>query len=168
MNSSIVILSYCFLVIIIGFVKKVNCYQSFVEGAKTGGKTVINMFSNLLSFVVVLSLIKSCGIITFIEKTLVNLKIEPLLLIQGLIRPFSASSSMALMLDNFKSYPIDSFNAIASTLIHSLTDTTFYIITFYFGYIGITKYRHLLPLSLIVNILGFILALVAAFLIVSN
>lgn len=166
MNSSIIIIIYVFLVIFVGLIKKVDCYHSFIEGSKEGARTVINMFSSILTFIIAINLINSCGIIKDFERYFKNDYLNPLLIIQGFIRPFSASSSMAMMITNYENYKIDSYISIASTLIHTLTDSSFYMITFYLGYLEIKKYRHLISLSLFINLIGFILALLISYWIV--
>src|SRR5690554_6937359 len=128
---------YIFIVILISIIKNVNGYDAFIEGVKDGTKTVINMFSNLLGFVLVVKCIESRGIIEDLGKL-----INPNLFVQALIRPLSASSSMAIMLNNFETYGVDSNIGILSTYYHTTIDTGFYIIILYFSSCDIKKYRY--------------------------
>ena len=145
------ILGYIFIVIIVAIVKKVNGYDAFISGVKEGTTTVVNMFSNLLGFVLVVECIKSCGIIEDLGQL-----INPNLFIQGLVRPLSASSSMAIMLDTFETYGVDSSIAILSTFIHTTADTTFYIIVMYFSSCEIKEYRYAFLIGIIVNIIAYL------------
>ncbi|HHU56471.1 MAG TPA: hypothetical protein GXZ48_07275 [Acholeplasmataceae bacterium] len=142
---------YILIVIIISIIKKVNAYDAFIEGVKDGTKTVVNMFSNLLGFVFVVKCIESCGII----EDLGNL-VNPHIFVQGIIRPLSASSSMAIMISTFETYGVDSPIAILSTLIHTTIDTSFYIIVLYFSSCNIKDYRYSLLMSIIIIIIAYI------------
>lgn len=162
MNSSFLIVFIFLLVVFYGLVKKVNCYDSFINGVKEGSKSVINMFSFILTFNIAISLLNSSGIIDyFINKfsfSYLNL------LIQAIVRPFSSSSSLAIMLDIYEKYGVDSLIGLFSTFIHSVTDTTFYIISFYFGSIGIRNLKKVIFSGVIVNIIGVILSFIIIFL----
>lgn len=105
---------YIAIVLIVALFKKVKAYDAFLEGVKEGTKTVLNMFSTLLAFVLVVESIKACGILEDISEV-----INANILIQAIIRPLSASSSMAIMLQTFNDYGVDSQIGILSTFIHS-------------------------------------------------
>jgi spore maturation protein SpmB len=153
------IIGYIFVVILVSIIKKVNGYDAFIVGVKDGSRTVINMFGNMLGFVLVVEAIKGCGIIEDLGSIF-----NPNLFIQAIIRPLSASSSMAIMIETFQTYGIDSPTSIASTFIHTTVDTTFYIIVLYFSSCEIKKYRYAMALGLIVNILAYII--IFAFLVI--
>lgn len=146
------IIGYIFIVIIISIIKKVNGYDAFISGVKEGSITVINMFSNLLGFVLVVECIKGCGIIEDLGE-LVN----PYLFIQGLVRPLSASSSMAIMLDTYETFGVDNPISIMSTFIHTTADTTFYIIVMYFSSCEIKEYRYAFLMGVIINIVAYLI-----------
>ena len=129
--------TYIFIVLVVAIFKKVRAYDAFIEGVKEGTKTVLNMFSTLLTFVLVVESIKACGVLEDIGEA-----INTNILVQALIRPLSASSSMAIMLETFETYGVDSEISILSTFIHATIDTTFYIIVLYFSSCEIKKYKY--------------------------
>jgi spore maturation protein B len=143
---------YILVVLITAFVKKIKAYDAFLIGIKDGITTVINMFSTLLSFVLIVESIKACGVIDDIGN-LFNANI----IIQSIIRPLSASSSMAILIDIFNSFGVDSNEAILSTFIHTTIDTTFYIIVLYFSSCGIKNYRYAFIMGLIIIIIAYLL-----------
>lgn len=143
---------YIFIVLVVTVLKKVNAYEAFLKGAKEGTTTVLNMFSTLLGFVLIVESIKSCGILEDLGKF-----INPNLFIQSIIRPLSASSSLAIMLDVFESSGVDSKNGIMSTFLHTTLDTSIYMVALYFGSANIKKYRYTFLLIFLVTIITYIL-----------
>lgn len=146
-----IIAGYIIIVLVVALFKKIKAYDAFLEGVKEGTQTVFNMFSTLLAFILVVESIKACGIIEDISE-FVNAN----LLVQSIIRPLSASSSMAIMLQTFNDYGIDSRISIASTFIHATIDTSFYIIVLYFSSCDIKNYQYALILGLIIVIIAYI------------
>ena len=75
-----------------------------------------------------------------------------------LLRPFSGSSSLAMMVEVYEKYGPDSFTGMLTTFIHTITDSTIYITVFYLSAVGIKKYGKVIWIGLLINILGFILS----------
>lgn len=164
MSSSLLIFIYIIFVLIYAIINKVNCFDAFISGVKEGTSTVINMFSYLLAFVLMINLINASGILEYLENTLFKNTFSPIIFIQMLIRPFSGSSSFAMMLDIYEKYGVDSLEGLFSTFIHTISDSSIYIIIFYFGAIEIKKYKGVVKLGVIINIIGYILALIILYL----
>ena len=161
MKSSYYIIFIFFIVIIYGVFKKVNVYDSFINGAKEGIVSVINMFSFILTFMIAINLLSSSGIIDYFINKL-NIKFIDLL-IQMIVRPFSSSSSLSIMTSIYEKHGVDSIYGVLSTFIHSVSDTTFYIITFYYGSIGIKPNGKLILSGILVNVIGNVLLIVVIF-----
>jgi len=159
MSSSYIIIAYIILVFVYGTINKVNCFDSFTEGVREGTKTIVNMFTYILGFVFMIKIIESSGILLFLENTIFKNTFSPIMFIQMLIRPFSGSSSYLMMLDIYSVYGPDSFEGLLSTFIHTISDSSIYMIVFYFGAIQIKKYRGVISLGVIINILGYFLAI---------
>lgn len=159
MNSSYLIIGYIILVLLFGIINKVNCFDSFTIGVKEGTKTVVNMFTFILGFGFMINLIESSGILKFLENTLFKNTFSPIMLIQMLIRPFSGSSSYIMMLDIYEKIGPDSFEGLFSTFIHTISDSSIYIIAFYFGAVEIKKYKNVISFGVILNILGYLLSI---------
>ena len=166
MNSNYFILGYIIIVIVFGLIKKVSCFNSFTSGVKEGTLTVLNMFTYILGFIFLITLIESCGILTDLETKYLANTFSPILIVQMIMRPFSGSSSLAMMIEIFENYGVDSFTGVLTTFIHTIADSTIYITVFYFASIGIKKYSKVLWIGLFINLLGFILSfLIVTFLI---
>ena len=161
MKSSYYIIFIFLIVIIYGVFKKVNVYDSFINGAKEGIVSVINMFSFILTFMIAINLLNSSGIIDYFINKL-NIKFIDLL-IQMIVRPFSSSSSLSIMTSIYEKHGVDSIYGVLSTFIHSVSDTTFYIITFYYGSIGIKPNGKLILSGILVNVIGNVLLIVVIY-----
>lgn len=141
------------IILIIGFIKKINCYETFLEGSFEGLHNTVNMFSTLLTFQVAISIFTSSGIIEFLENKLsFNYSY---LIIQMIVRPFSSSSSLSIMLKCYELYGSDGFISLLSTGIHYISDASIYIIPFYLSTINIKKFDKLLLLGLFVNLFSY-------------
>jgi len=157
MKSEYIIIGFIIFVLVASILRRQHGFNSFSAGVKEGTLTVAGMFSYIIGFVFMLALIESCGILTDLGRISAG-AFSPLLLIQMIMRPFSGSSSLALMSDIYGRYGPDSYDGILSTLMHTISDSTVYIVYFYFSTIGIKKYGRTLFIGIMINIVGFLLA----------
>ena len=75
-----------------------------------------------------------------------------------LIRPFSGSASIGMLVDIFNSTGINSLTSdIASTMMGS-SETTFYTIALYFGSIGVKKTRYAVVVAVICDLVTMLTA----------
>ena len=81
----------------------------------------------------------------------------------ALMNPFSGSGSRALMIDAMNQYGTDSFQGRLAALFQGSTDTTFYVLTVYFGSVGIRYGRHAVYCGLAADFAGFIAAIFLAY-----
>ena len=106
------------------------------------------------------------NIISIIFKPVFNLINIPIEIIPlALLRPVSSSASLAYLNTILSRYGPDSFIGILSSVIQGCTDTTFYIITLYFGCIGIKKIRYSLVLCLMADMISIIISIILVYLI---
>jgi spore maturation protein SpmB len=63
------------------------------------------------------------------------------------------------MLDIYEKIGPDSFEGLFSTFIHTISDSSIYIIAFYFGAVEIKKYKNVISFGVILNILGYLLSI---------
>lgn len=145
-----------------GFIKGINVYDTFIDGAKSGFQTAINIIPYLVAMMVTISILRSSGTLDLIVNALKPLlelcripeEVFPLLL----LRPLSGSGSMAYVNSLFASHGPDSLiGKMASTVMGS-SETTFYVIAVYLGAIGVKDSRYALPLGLFADLVGFVAA----------
>lgn len=158
------ILPLIVLLIIIYSVRKCNVYDSFIEGAKEGISIAISIFPSILAIIFSTRIFIASGFFEFLLDLLepaLNLisfpkEVFPL----AILRPVSGNAALSIMIENFKKYGVDSFVGSLSSIIQGSTDTTFYVISLYFGVIGIKKIKHTMILALIVDLISIITAVI--------
>lgn len=162
--------------IIIGFIlagirKKVNVYDSFVEGAKEGFQTAVRIIPYLVAILVAIGVFRASGAMDYLIGGIegaVNLCGINSDFVGGLptaiMKPLSGSGARGLMVDAMTTYGPDSFVGRLACIFQGSTDTTFYILAVYFGSVGIAKTRHAVPCGLIADVAGIISAIFICYL----
>lgn len=144
--------------------KKTNVYDTFIEGSKESIDISLKLFPNLLAMVFGINIFIKSGLLDFIFSFLnpiLNLLKVPFEILPMIImRPISGSSSLAILNNIFLNNGPDSIIGFMSSLIQGSTDTTFYVLTLYFGSIGIKKIRYALWVGLFSDLIGITLAII--------
>jgi spore maturation protein SpmA len=164
----------CFLVVgilIWGYRKKLDTFSVFVEGAKDGFQLSLNVIPYLIAMLCAIAFFRSSGALDFILGS-----IRTLVSIAGLsddfvpsiptmlLKPLSGAGSRGMMLDAMKNLGPDSFAGRLCCIVQGSADTTFYIMTVYFGAVKIRNIRYALTFSLLGDLAGFMAALFVAYL----
>lgn len=149
-------------IIIFGLFKKVNVYDSFVEGAKDGALTMFQIIAPLVGLMVGISMLRASGAISLLGSLLKPitdaLRIPSDVLPLMLLRPVSGSGSIAIVSDIFKNSGPDSISGKIASVMMGSTETTFYTIAVYFGAVGIKNLRYTLKSALLADLTGMFLA----------
>lgn len=150
----------CFIVGIplYGAIKKINVFDAFITGAKTGFETVINIVPYLVAMMVAISMLRASGFFdllsSLLKPILSSVGMPSELLPLALIRPFSGSASSGIMAELIQQNGGDSFIAKTAATMMGSTETTFYVVAVYFGAIGIRRTRHAIPAGLLADLAG--------------
>lgn len=151
-------------IVLYGAFKKTNVYDSFVEGSKEGFSMVLNMFPPLLAMIFGINIFTNSGLIneifTFLKPIFFVFNIPLEILPIAVMRPLSGSFGLGILNDMFTTYGPDSFLSIMASVIQGSSDTTLYIITLYFGTIGIKKIKYALWAGLLADLVTVILSLI--------
>lgn len=159
----------CF--IIAGMRKKINVYDTFIEGAKEGFQTAVRIIPYLVAILVAIGVFRASGAMDF----LIDGIVWCVALVGGdtefvgalptaLMKPLSGSGARGLMVDAMTTYGADSFVGRLACLFQGATDTTFYILAVYFGSVGIRKTRHAVTCGLLADLAGIISAIFIGYL----
>lgn len=168
--GGIIIFSIITLFITYGAAKKINIYDSFIEGAKEGFSTSIMIIPFLIAILVAIGAFRATGCMDYLVNGIgflvascgLDTSFVPALPV-GLMKPLSGGGARGLMVDVMKTYGADSFEGRLACIIQGSTETTFYILAVYFGSVGITKPRYALVCGLIADLVGLIAAIVLAY-----
>ena len=164
-----------FLVIIsfllAGIRRKLNVYDTFIEGAKEGFKTAVMIIPYLVAILVGIGIFRASGaldILTgWVEQGVAALGFDTQwvgALPTMLMKPLSGSGSCAMMLDVMKTNGADAFVSKLAAIVRGSTDTTFYILAVYFGSVGVSRTRYAAGYALLADITGAIAAIAIAYL----
>ena len=151
-----------FMIVLAGFLRRVPVYETFVEGAAEGFHTTIRILPFLVAMMVAINVFRFSGAlddcIGLIHPFLSALGIPSELAPLAILRSLSGSGSLGMVSELFNTYGPDSLvGRIASTILAS-TDTTFYVLTIYFGSVGIRNPRYSVFVGLTGDIAGFLTA----------
>ncbi|MDR3261906.1 MAG: spore maturation protein [Tannerella sp.] len=158
-----------------GFRKKLNVYDTFIEGAKEGFHTAITIIPYLVAIFVAIGVFRASGAMDFlidgIRRGVVAVGmdadfVEALPTI--LMKPLSGSSSRGMMLDAMRTYGADSFVGRLSCVAQGSVDTVFYIVAVYFGSVAIKNTRYMIPCALLADLAGAVAAVVMTYLFFSH
>lgn len=148
------------IIIMYGFIHKVDVYDTFLDGAKESVSMIMSLFPTFLAMIMGVNILINSGFLSFVLSILTPLlnilNIPSQILPLAIIRPISGSASLAILNNIYASYGPDSFVGLLSSVMQGSTDTTLYVITLYFGSIGIKKIRYALWAGLCADLIGII------------
>lgn len=151
-------------VIFYAFIKKNNIYDDFIDGAKQSFDMIISMFPCMLAMIFGVNIILESGFIEFIFKSFSSLfdylHVPSAVLPMAIMRPISGSSALAILNNLYASYGPDSLIGRIASVIQGSTDTTLYVLTLYFGSIGIKKIKYAMYVGLMADLIGIVTAII--------
>ncbi|MDR0428982.1 MAG: spore maturation protein [Tannerellaceae bacterium] len=157
--------------IISGVRKKINVYDTFIEGAKEGFKTAITIIPYLVAILVGIGVFRASGTMDFIIEGIrfavasVGLDTQFVeALPTMLMKPLSGSGARGMMIDAMNTYGADSFVGRLACIVQGSTDTTFYVVALYYGTISIRNTRYTIQVSLLADLVGAIASIFIAYL----
>ena len=158
--SKIIIPLITLLVIIYGLIKKVDIYDTFLDGVKEGLDLSLNIFPSMFAMIVSVSVLVKSNILTDIT-SLINIRLFPKEIIPlALLRPISSSSSLMILNNILSVHGPDSIVGKIASIITGSTDTTIYIIGLYYSNIKIKKIRHSLIVGLLADLSCIIISII--------
>ncbi len=169
--ANLILFSFIILFIVKALIKKINVYESFIEGAKEGFYTAIKIIPFLVAILVGIGVFRVSGTMDYIVEGVgvfvawLGFDTEFIgALPTALMKPLSGSGARGMMIDVMKAEGADSFVGRLASTVQGATDTTFYVIAVYFGSVGIRKTRHALSCGLIADLAGIIAAIALGYL----
>ncbi|MCF6464337.1 spore maturation protein [Clostridium sp. Cult2] len=150
-----------FMILIIlghGYIKGIDIYTTFIEGAVEGFKTAIKIMPYLIAIFIAIGIFRGSSALDMITDLLSPitklLGIPKELLPLILIRPISGSGALGVVKDIISHYGPDSFPGVVASVMMGSSETIFYTIALYFGSIGVKDHRHTLKAALISYIIS--------------
>ncbi|MBD9515005.1 MULTISPECIES: nucleoside recognition domain-containing protein [Pseudomonadaceae] len=149
------------LFLVVGWLKKVPVYETFVDGAKEGFDVAKSLLPYLVAMLCAVGVLRASGAL---EMALDGIRwvVEGVgwdtrfvdALPTALVKPFSGSAARAMLLETMQSHGVDSFPALVAATVQGSTETTFYVLAVYFGAVGIQRARHAVGCALLADLAG--------------
>lgn len=148
------------LVVVHGILKKIDVYDVFIEGAKESFGMIIELFPTLIGMILGINIFLKSGVLEFVLQGLTPffsyLKLPLEIIPMALMRPISGSSTLAILNTIFETFGPDGYLGTLASVIQGSTDTTFYVLTLYFGSIGIKKIKYAMWAGLCADVIGIV------------
>ncbi len=168
--SNLILFGFIVLFILAGWLKHINVYDAFIEGAKEGFSTAVRIIPYLVAILVGVGVFRASGAMDMLIGCVkwavaacgMNTDFVGALP-TALMKPLSGSGARGLMLETMKHYGPDSFVGRLSCIFQGSTDTTFYILAVYFGSVNIKYTRHAVACGLLADLAGVIAAICIAY-----
>jgi len=154
------------LFLVVGALRKVAVYESFIEGAKEGFDVAKSLLPYLVAMLCAIGVLRASGALDF-GLDGIRWLIEALgwdtrfvdALPTALMKPFSGGAARAMLIETMENFGVDSFPALVAATVQGSTETTFYVLAVYFGAVGLQRARHAVGCALVADAAGIIAAI---------
>ncbi|WP_280672664.1 MULTISPECIES: nucleoside recognition domain-containing protein [unclassified Dysgonomonas] len=169
--ASLILFGVIIFFILSGVKKKVNVYDSFIEGAKDGFSTAVRIIPYLIAILVAVGMFRASGAMDFLLDGLRagvsfcgfdSKWVEAMP--TAFMKPLSGSGARGMMVDAMSTYGADSFVGRLAGVFQGSTDTTFYVVAVYYGCVNIKNSRYTIPYALLADLAGVVTAIFVAYL----
>ncbi|KHE72607.1 spore maturation protein [Halobacillus sp. BBL2006] len=152
------------VILVTATMKRIPSYEVFVEGSKEGIQIAISLLPFLLGMMVSISIFQASGamgaILSFFKPFMAAVGVPADILPLALIRPISGTAALSVTTELIRTYGPDSFIGQLASVMQGSTDTTLYIITVYFGAVGIKRMGDALKVGLLADLVGIIASII--------
>jgi len=150
--------------------KKINVYETFIEGAKDGFSISIKIIPYLVAILVAIGVFRASGAMDYLVSGMgwfFSLFLEDTRFVDALptalMKPLSGSGARGMMVEQMNVHGADSFIGRMASVFQGSTETTFYTLAVYFGSVSIRKTRYALGAGLFADLCGIIAAIVITY-----
>jgi len=170
-TAAFILFSVIISFVLMAAIRKVNVYDSFIEGAKDGFKVAVGIIPYLIAILVAISVFRASGAMEFVVDgigrfvALLGINTDFVeALPTAFMKPLSGSGARGMMIDAMNTYGADSFVGRVACIVQGSTETTFYILAVYFGSVGIKNTRYALGCGLLADLAGITAAILMGYL----
>ena len=152
--------------LVVGALRKVAVYESFIDGAKEGFDVAKSLLPYLVAMLCAIGVLRASGALDF-GLDGIRWLIEALgwdtrfvdALPTALMKPFSGGAARAMLIETMENFGVYSFPALVAATVQGSTETTFYVLAVYFGAVGLQRARHAVGCALVADAAGIIAAI---------
>tara|TARA_Y100001951_G_scaffold67667_3_gene54655 strand:+ start:20575 stop:21804 length:1230 start_codon:yes stop_codon:yes gene_type:complete len=158
------------LFLVVGALRRVAVYESFIEGAKEGFDVAKSLLPYLVAMLCAIGVLRASGALDF-GLDGIRWLVEALgwdtrfvdALPTALIKPFSGGAARAMLIETMENFGVDSFPALIAATMQGSTETTFYVLAVYFGAVGLQRARHAVGCALVADAAGIVAAIAVCY-----
>lgn len=175
-GGNLLIFSIVVFFILLAARKKVNVYESFIEGAKGGFEVAINIIPYLVAMLAAIAVFRASGTLDAVLNAIKYASITIGLTVTewidalpvALMKPLSGSGARGAYLEVMSTYGIDSIQEKIAATMQGSTETTLYVLAVYFGSVKIKNSRYAVTAGLFADLVGIIAAIFISYLFYTN
>ena len=149
-------------ILLIGYLRGVDVFDEFLEGAKSGIDTSFDILPALVALITAIGVFSASGaldmVTAFLSPAAKLLALPAEVLPLALLSPVSGSGALAIFEKLLSQHGADSFVGRVASVMQGSTETTFYTVAVYFGAVSVKKTRHTVPAALIADLTGFVMS----------
>lgn len=158
-------------IFVLAVFKKINAYDSFVEGAGEGIHTAFKLLPSLSALIISVEFFSASGlsqaITDIISPVTTKLGFPAEIVPLMLMRPISGSGATAVLTNIYSRFGPDSRIGLIASVLSASTETTLYSMSVYYGSCGVKKTGCTLLASLISDFTAVIVSIITVTLIFS-
>ena len=164
--SAWIIPSIILITLVFAVVKKIPVYETFIDGAKDGLKVTVGIIPYLIAIITAVSMLRASGAIDLAARAFsgcldyfkIPVDVVPIMFIRSL----SGSAVLGLLSEIAGNFGPDAYATKLAAIMVGSSETTFYVLSVYFGAVGVKKFRHSLCAGVFADIIGIIAAVLVA------
>ncbi|WP_435634821.1 nucleoside recognition domain-containing protein [Pseudomonas solani] len=168
--GNLVLFGLIMLFLLVGALKKVPVYETFVDGAKDGFDVAKSLLPYLVAMLCAVGVLRASGALDFgldgiralVEWAGLDTRFVDALP-TALVKPFSGSAARAMLIETMQTQGVDSFPALVAATMQGSTETTFYVLAVYFGAVGIQRARHAVGCALLADLAGVVASILVCY-----
>ena len=149
-----------------GLMHRQHVYEDFLEGAKSGIRTAVEIMPTLIGLMAAVGILRASGFLDFISgwlgKVMATTGFPTELIPVAVVKMFSSSAATGLLLDIYKEFGTDSYIGRIASISMSCTETIFYTMSVYFMTAKVKKTRYTLVGALLATLGGLAASVVLA------
>lgn len=156
--------------------KKVNVYESFIDGAKEGFGVAISIIPYLVAMLAAIAVFRASGALDVItdgiKEVAIFCGVTVLEWVDALpvafMKPLSGGGARGAYVEVMDNFGIDSMQEKIAATMQGSTETTFYVLAVYFGSVNIKNTRYAAGAGLLCDLVGIIAAIFISYLFYTN
>ncbi len=166
--GNFLLISVIMFFLFLGIKSKLNLYETFIEGAKEGFQVAIKIIPYLVAMLVGIGVFRASGAFDWLMSGIAAIfslfgfdtRFVDALPV-AFMKPLSGSGARGMMLEIFNNpaFGPDTFVGRLASVFQGTTETTFYVVTVYYGAVNIAKTRYTVTCGLIADLAGVLAAI---------